>query len=113
MDIAVPELGKMNKTQIVLHLLLALGLREVLHLQAELDVAADRQPGKQAEFLEDQDTIGPRPAHRRAIHQNLPRGLGIQPGDQVQERGLATSRRTDDAKKLSRLHFQADIVERQ
>src|SRR5882762_8060787 len=102
MDVAIPELGKMDKTQIVLHLLLALGFADVLHLHAELDVPADRKPGKQAKFLEDQDAIGPRSIHRRAIHQNFPGGLWMQPRDQVQQRGLPTSRRTDDAKKLSR-----------
>src|SRR5450631_1180343 len=113
MDVAVPELQKMDEAQVVLHLLLALGFADVLHLQAELDVPAHRQPGKQPEFLEDQDAIGSRPIHRRAIHQNLPRGLRLQTGDQVQQRGLATSRRTDDAEKLSRLNFKTYSVERQ
>ena len=92
----------MDEAQIVLHLLFALGFGDVLHLHAELDVAANRQPGKQAEFLKDQDAIGPRPAHRRAIDQNLSRSLRLQTGDQVQQRGLAASGRTDDAEKLSR-----------
>src|SRR4029077_14258782 len=113
MDVAVLELREMDKTQIVLHLLFALGFSHVLHLHAELDVAADRQPGKQSELLEDQDAIGPRTIHRRAIHQNFPGGLWMQPRDQVQQRGLAASRRTDDAKKLSRLHFKIDFVERE
>src|SRR4029077_6363611 len=65
------------------------------------------------EFLEDQDAIGPRSIHWHAIHQNFPGGLWMQPRDQVQQRGLAASRRTDDAKKLSRLHFKIDFVERE
>ncbi len=113
MDVALPEFRKMHQAQIVLHLLLALVFADVLHLHAELDVPANCQPRKQAEFLEDQDAIGSRPTHRRAIHQHLSRGLRTQARDQVQQRGLATSRRTDNAEKLSRLHFQADVVERQ
>ncbi len=112
MNVAVSELRKMDEAQIVLHLLLALGFADVLHLHAELDVPANRQPRKQAKFLEDQDAISPGPTHRRAIHQNLSRGLRMQTGDQVQQCGLAASRRTDDAKELSRLHFKIDFVER-
>ncbi len=52
MDIAVPELRKMDEAQIILHLLFALGFRDVLHLHAELDVSSNRQPGKQGRVPE-------------------------------------------------------------
>src|SRR5271170_6344620 len=97
MDITVSELRKMDEAQIVLHLLFALGFRDVLHLHAKLDVSANGQPGEQAELLKDQNAIGPRSAHRGAIYENLARGLRMQAGDQMQQRGLATARGSDYA----------------
>ena len=43
----------------------------------------------------------------------LPEVCGLQSRDQVQQRGLAASRRSDDAEKFSRLHLKIDVVERQ
>src|SRR5208282_2025930 len=113
MNIAIPEIQEMDKPQVVLHPLLALGFRDVLHLHAELDIPANRQPRKKAEFLKDQDAIGARPTDRLAIHQNLARGLGTESRDQMQQGGLATARGTDYAKEFSRPHFKINFVERQ
>src|SRR5258708_28874723 len=101
MDVALSELRKMDEAQVILHLFLTLGFADVLHLHAELDVPADRQPWKQAEFLEDQNAIRSRPIHRRAIHQNLPRRMRMPPSEQINQRGISPSRATHDAKKLS------------
>src|SRR5258708_12068229 len=110
MDVDLSDLRKMDEAQVILHLFLTLGFADVFHLHAELDVPADRQPGKQAEFLEDQNAISSGPIHRRAINQNLPRCLRMQPGYHMQQRTLSTSPRPTHAKKHSPLHSNTHLV---
>jgi hypothetical protein len=52
-------------------------------------------------FLEDQDAVRARTLDGIAIDQDLAGGLRMQTGDQVQQRGLAATRGTDDADELA------------
>src|SRR5208337_4206258 len=72
-----------------LYFFFALGFADIFHLEAELDVAANCQPGKQSEFLENQDAVSSRATDGSAIDQNSSRGRRVQTGDQVQESRLA------------------------
>ena len=112
-DVALFKLRQMNEAQVIACLLLALGLGDAFHLHSEFDVLADRQPGEQAVLLEDEDAVGARTFDRLAVDQNLAGGLRLQPGDQMQQRGLAATRGADDADELSSLHLQVDVVESQ
>src|SRR6516164_2762591 len=113
MNVALTEFCEMDETKVVVNFFLALSFRNAFHLHAELDVFSDREPWKEAVVLEDHDAIGSGTLHRSAIDQNLTRGLRMKSGDQVQERGLATTRRSNDAEKLTRSNLEIDVIERQ
>ena len=50
---------------------------------------------------------------RFAVDQHLTGSRRLQTSDQVQQSGLAATRRTNDAEELTGLHLQVDVVERQ
>ena len=110
-NVAVFELAKVYQPQIVLRLLAALGFRNPFIFMPNSTFCADREPGKQSMILEDQDAIGSGPSNGIAVHQDLTRGLRIESGNQVQQRGLAAAGWTNDAEKFSRANFKIDVVE--
>src|SRR5260370_12826727 len=113
MGITVPKLREMHEAQIVTGLRFPLRLADALHLHSELDVLADGEPGKKAQFLENQDAIGARPLDRLAVNQYLTRRWCMQSGNQMQEGGLAASRGPNDAEKLARPNLEIDVIKRQ
>ena len=112
-DVAVRELRELYQAQVIPGFPLALCLRNALHLQAEFDIVCDRQPGKEPELLENQDPVSARPVYRLAVNQDTARRGLLQPGNQMQQRGLAASRRADNAEKLAGFDLQVDSVKRQ
>src|SRR6202045_542664 len=103
MGVTTLKLPEMHEAQIVTGLLFPLRLADPLHLHTELDVLADGEPGKKAQFLENQDAVRARPPDRLAVNKYLTRGLWVQSGNQMQQRGLAASGRPHHAEKLARL----------
>ncbi len=47
------------------------------------------------------------------IHQHVPRGGLVKPGNQVQQRGFSAARWSDNAEEFACFHFQIDVVERE
>ena len=64
-------------------------------------------------LLEDHDAVGAGPCDWNAVDEDLSRSLRVQACNQMQQRGLAASRGTDDAEKFSRFDLQVNLVERQ
>ncbi|BDV36098.1 hypothetical protein SS37A_36280 (plasmid) [Methylocystis iwaonis] len=63
-------------------------------------------------MLEDDATVGARPADRRAIDKNLTGGWGKKAGDGIQGGGFATARRAEKADELPRLRRDPEISQR-
>ena len=113
MDVAFFELSEMHQSKVILDSVATLSLGNTLHLHSELNVLADGQPWKQGVILKDHDAIGSRTLHRLSIDQNLTGSLRLQAGNQVQERGLAATRWSDDAEKFSGTNFKIDVIQRE
>jgi hypothetical protein len=91
---------------------LTLCFRNSLHPHPESNVLRHREPGEQSEFLENQDAIRSRALDFPVVHAYLSRSLPLQPGNQVQQRGLPATRRPYHAQELSRANFQVNIFQR-
>src|SRR5258706_15572942 len=111
MSVAVFELREMHQAQVITGLLFPLRLADALHLHAELNVLADGEPGKEAEFLENQDAVSAWSLNAFAVDQDLAGSLLVQASDQVQQRRFAAAGRTDYAEELSGLYLEIDVVE--
>ena len=81
-------------------------------LQAEGDVLAHGHPGKQRVFLEDHRPRRLGLEHPLAEGEDLPRTRPREPGDGVQQRGLAAAGRSEQADELARGDVQIDAIER-
>ena len=81
-------------------------------LQPEGDVLAHGHPGKQRVFLEDHRPRWLGLDHALAEGEDLPRARPGEPGDGVQERGLAAARGAQQADELARRDVQIDAIER-
>ena len=69
--------------------------------QAEADVVADGQPGEDAALLEDEDPPRSGPSDRLPLDEHLAPRRRQEAADDVQQRGLAATRRADDADELA------------
>src|ERR1700686_3997438 len=113
MSVAVLELGEMNQAQVILSFLLALSFGNGFHQHTKLDVLAYREPGKQAEFLEDENSVGTSTLDNFVVHQHVSRCCLVKSGDQVQQRGFSAARWSHNAEKFACFHFQIDVIERE
>ncbi len=79
--------------------------RHLAQLQRQLDVLLRGQPWKERRLLEEQ----------RRLLTDLDRAGGgpVEPGDEVQQRRLAATRRADEADELARGDVERDVVERE
>ena len=112
MNVAVFELVEMDQPKIITDLGLTLRFGDVLHPHSELDVLRDREPGEEAELLENQNSVRSRPLHRGVIDQDIARGLLVEAGDQMKQRGLSAAGWADDAEEFAGLDLQINIFER-
>jgi hypothetical protein len=93
----------------VLHAALDLRTRHASHAQAERKIAQHRHVGVQRVGLEDHaDTTraGVGKGHVLAADLDAAGGSVQQPGDAVQQRGLAAARGAQQHQELTRLHVQ-------
>ena len=74
--------------------------------QAEGDVFADRQPGKQRIGLEHHAAIRPRPRHRPTGQQHFARRRAVETGDDAQQGRFSASRRAEDGDEIIAGDFQ-------
>ena len=75
-------------------------LRDAAQLQPEGDVAHHGRPRHQREVLEDEGALGPGAGHGRAADQDLAAGRRHQPGDDLEQCGLAAARGTEQRRQL-------------
>ena len=95
--------------------------RPAAQVQRQADVLEARQGRQQVEELEDEsDLVAPdpgqvvvdNPATRLAVDADLAGGRVIEAADQIEQRRLAGSGRTDDRHHLASIDTKVDIVER-
>src|SRR5439155_16685731 len=98
-----------HQTQVVRDAGRALGSRQTP--EPEPDVAFDRQPGKDAALLEDEDPARVGAAHLLAVDPDRARGRRKETGDDVQERGFPAPRRAQDADELALAHLEVEVLE--
>jgi hypothetical protein len=73
----------------------------------ELQVVLDRQPGQQARLLE-------HVADARGLGQrDLAAEVGVQPGDQIEQRALAAARGAEQRHEAVRRHLESQILDHQ
>jgi hypothetical protein len=92
----------------------ALGARQLLVLERQLDVAAHGEPGVEAPsvLLEDECHVRRRAGHALAVDLHVPLRRAQQPGDAFQQGRLAAAGRPDDADQLAGAHLEADVADR-
>ena len=103
MGLLVDEALQPDQLQQLEHPGLALAAGHAPQPQRQLDVLAHRQPGEQRGLLEHQAGLA-------APHDLTGRGV-VEPGDQVEQRGLAAAGRTDQADELPGADLERDAVE--
>jgi hypothetical protein len=79
--------------------------------QAERDVVEHPLPGQQACVLKQDADVGVMAAARVAVERDLPLVRSFEPGQQTQQRALATAAAADDGDKLAGGDRQVDVVE--
>ena len=87
--------------------------RHALLDQPVHDVAEHGLPGKQRELLEHRPAVGPRPGDRLSRYRNASCRRPHEPADDVEERGLAAARRSQDRYELALRHVERDVGQRQ
>src|SRR6266511_2213485 len=106
------EPGQPHQDQELPRLVPAGAPRDPLALQPELHVGLCGAPGEQGVPLEHHAPVQARSGHRPPVEQDLSRGRLAQPGQQVQQRGLAAAARADQDQKLSTVDVDADVGQR-
>src|SRR5690606_27821655 len=91
---------------------LALRPRHALRLETELDVLANREPGKERVLLEDHPAVDPGPVDGLAVHLHPAGGGRGKTGDDVEHRGLAASGWADERDEFARLDVDGDAIDR-
>src|SRR5260221_13916567 len=75
---------------------------DAVAVQAKRGVVPHRQPGKACVLLEDDaDAVRHLPSHRAVLERHCPRRGLLQPGEQLEQRGLAAAGGTDDREELA------------
>ena len=83
---------------------------DLVQLQAEGDVLADRHEGEQRVSLVDDSPVPSRMGDRGAVHDHLP-GLGrMGPQDRLQQRGFAGTAGADQGDELPPGDLEVDVV---
>jgi hypothetical protein len=79
--------------------------------QAEADVVAAREPGENATFLKDEDPSMVWTLDRSAFDKDLTASRFEKPADDVEEGGLAATRRADDTDELAGPGVHVDVLQ--
>ena len=87
--------GKADARQNPARRLLAFLGRHAAYGEAEANVLPDVQPGKEGCLLKNQAALGGRSGDRLAVRADRSRSRLFEPGDEVQERGLAATGGTE------------------
>src|SRR5439155_19776183 len=91
--------------------LLSFLLKHAARDEASLDVATNRQPGKQVGILKNQTPFGARAGNRFSTHLKLTRVGGVKAGDEAKESGFAASARSHERNQFSRRDRERHVVE--
>jgi hypothetical protein len=111
MHVRAREAGHLDQRQVLLRAFVAHAPRHAQLLQAEGDVLGDVEPREERRILEHDAAIVAGPAYRPIAYQD---GAGVgplEPGDEVEERGLAAAGRADQADQLAARHVQAHVLD--
>src|SRR5262245_31459553 len=112
MRIGLRKFLELDQPQLLERDLLALGLADALHFEPEGDVAKRGTPGKELrKILEHDAAVGALAADSLTADADLAAGRREKSRDDVEQRGLAAARRTQQAKELRLLHVEADAVD--
>jgi hypothetical protein len=92
------------------HMRIDLGARPVgpARLHGKGDVLAHREPGHERMALEHHAALQAGARHLAAVHEHMAAGGRVQPGQHVQDGGLAATRVADDADELAAGEREAD-----
>ncbi len=80
--------------------------------QAEHHVAEHVEPGKQRRLLEHHQAMPARPLHQPAIGAHFSAIGRREPGDDIEQSGLAAAAGPNQTDELAGPHIEADVVER-
>src|SRR5690349_6384582 len=111
MDERSLEALKPDELEVLIGAVVAFRAGHTGQLQAEFDVGADVEPREERSFLEDDDAVPPRPGDGVAADEHFAGGRLFEAGDDVQERGLAASRRSKEANELPGPDGKGDVLE--
>ena len=78
-------------------------------IHGEVDVFANRQPGKQGIILEDHAAFRVRSGNGFAVHQHLATVRAGQTGEQGNQGGFPGAGETDDGHEITFLHHQVHV----
>src|SRR6056297_1984497 len=112
MRILVLEPGKADLVHVVARAVFALGLADALQFQPEHRVAQHRGPGHQREILKHEGPLRTGPGDRTAVDRNIALGWFQQPRDDLEQRSLATARRTQKRRHLAAVEIKVDVLKR-
>ena len=84
----------------------SLALLDACHLQAELDILANRQPGEQRVLLEHDAAVRARFGDRLAVEPGLAKRRLDETGDDAEQGRLAATRRPDQRDEFARLYVE-------
>ena len=111
---AVEQMVDLQRLGDLLHGPLPLRLRDLAHLHAEGDVLLHRHVRIERVGLEHHGDVAlarVQVVDAPAADADLALGHGIQPGDHVEQRGLAAAGGADQHQKLARVHADVDALE--
>ena len=112
MRITLPEPGQTYQRDLLAHPRLPFGSRNPAFAQAEFDVLLNREPRKQRIFLEHDAAIGTRFEDRLSIDPHLAAAGLFESRDDVQQRCLSTTARTEHGEELVVGDLQVDAIKR-
>src|SRR5262249_8370375 len=105
--VVTAELGEADHVQVALHRGVDASAWQTLCLQAPGDVAGDRLPGKEREFLEHHAAVGPGAVHLPAVNTDR---SGVGPDEAahaVEQLALAAAAGSEDGDDLTGTHREA------
>src|SRR5262249_11931423 len=105
-------LGQPDAVQCLARHRLALGRRRAADRQAEADVLPDREPWEQRRLLEDQAAVGRWRGHAVAERPDFAVGLGLEPGDEIEQGALAAAGWPDQYRELPGRDVEIDVAQR-
>src|SRR6185369_3318227 len=109
--IATLEAVQSDEPEQIHRRLLQLLAAEALHVDRQHHVAEHRAPREQYGRLEDDADVAARPHDRRVAQTSLALGSRREPGEDLEQRRLAATRRADDRDELTLIDREVDVFE--